>query len=72
MELFEWPPAHLEVTMDLRTGCSLWQDLQASIPVYPPFEGDAQAEVVIIGGGVTGALLSWILVQHGIDVSACG
>jgi len=54
--------------MDLRTGCSLWQDLQGSIPVYPPFEGDAHAEVVIIGGGVTGALLSWILVQHGIDV----
>ena len=54
--------------MDLRTGQSLWQALQGPIPEHPPLEGDARAEVVIIGGGVTGALLSWILVQHGIEV----
>jgi glycine/D-amino acid oxidase-like deaminating enzyme len=54
--------------MDLRTGQSLWQGLQGTIPEHSPLEGDARAEVVIIGGGVTGALLSWILVQHGIEV----
>lgn len=54
--------------MDLRTGHSLWQGLQGPIPEHSALEGDARAEVVIIGGGVTGALLSWILVQHGIEV----
>jgi len=54
--------------MDLRTGQSLWQGLRGPIPEHPTLEGDARAEVVIIGGGVTGALLSWILVQHGIEV----
>ncbi len=54
--------------MDLRTGHSLWQGLQGPIPEHSAFEGDARAEVVIIGSGVTGALLSWILVQHGIEV----
>ncbi len=54
--------------MDLRTGHSLWQGLQDATPEFPPLEGDARTEIAIIGGGVTGALLSWILVQHGIEV----
>jgi glycine/D-amino acid oxidase-like deaminating enzyme len=54
--------------MDLRTGHSLWQGLQNSLVEFPPLEGDARTELAIIGGGVTGALLSSILVQHGIEV----
>jgi glycine/D-amino acid oxidase-like deaminating enzyme len=54
--------------MDLRTGLSLWQGLHGPLPEFKPLEGDVRTEVAIIGGGVTGALLSSMLAQHGIEV----
>ncbi|WP_254509994.1 NAD(P)/FAD-dependent oxidoreductase [Anatilimnocola floriformis] len=57
--------------MKLRSGRPYWLDvvhIDASEPTYPPLAGDALCEVVVLGGGITGALVAWQLVKRGIDV----
>jgi len=42
---------------------------RAGIPAtYPRLDGDAQCEVAVLGGGVTGALAAHALIQRGHDV----
>lgn len=45
---------------------SLWKKT-AFLPAFPPLEGDTEAEVVIIGGGMAGLLCAWRLEQAGVD-----
>ncbi len=54
--------------MDLHTGCSLWQGLRTEPVDYPTLENDLKCEIAIIGGGITGALLSYTLSKEGIEV----
>jgi glycine/D-amino acid oxidase-like deaminating enzyme len=36
--------------------------------LYPAFRGDRQADVVVIGGGLTGATAAYVLAKGGLDV----
>ena len=44
---------------------SLWAD--TALPAFPPLEHDAEADVLIIGGGLAGILCAYTLTQAGMD-----
>jgi gamma-glutamylputrescine oxidase len=46
---------------------SLWQST-APWPGCPPLSGEARADVVVVGAGITGAACAWRLLEHGLDV----
>ena len=46
---------------------SIWQR-EAAMPEYPALEGDVDADVLVIGGGMAGLLTAHRLREHGIDV----
>ena len=57
--------------MNLRSGLPHWLAIDQSAtsePSDPPLEGDATCEVLVLGGGVTGALIANQLVRSGSDV----
>ncbi len=58
----------LTKTRDLRTGLSVWQGKRP--PRFPRYEitGDAQADVVVIGAGISGAMQAEALSAAGFDV----
>ena len=41
----------------------------ASIPAYPPLQGDASAEVCVIGG-IAGLTCAWLLAREGREVNS--
>ena len=45
---------------------SLWLDT-ISLPSFPPLTTNEQKEVVIVGGGISGILLAYVLKQNNID-----
>lgn len=45
---------------------SLWNET-VELPEFPELDGDIKADVLIIGGGISGLLCSYILKQRGID-----
>lgn len=53
--------------MSLRSGISYWQTLGLQPVAPPPMAGDARCEVVVVGGGITGALIAYRLVKEGVD-----
>ena len=53
--------------MDLRSGCPYWLLRGDRFPPYPQLEHDAQCDVAIIGGGITGALVAHYLANAGIS-----
>lgn len=54
--------------MDLRSGCEYWTDKNGDLlPRAAPLERDLAARVVIIGGGITGALAAHYLTEAGVD-----
>ena len=53
--------------MDLTSSQPLWSVLDGLPRAYPRLHGDARADVVVIGGGVTGALVAHALVGAGFD-----
>lgn len=54
--------------MDLRSEHSFWLLKNGLLAVYPPLAHDLTCEVVVIGGGITGALVTYELVKAGVDV----
>lgn len=54
--------------MDLRSEHSFWLLKNGLLAVYPPLDHDLTCEVVVIGGGITGALVTYELVKAGVDV----
>ena len=52
--------------MDLRSHYPYWLLKQGIIRSYPSLEKNIAAEVVIIGAGITGALVAWELCRAGI------
>lgn len=53
--------------MKLRAGCPFWLLQAGERAAWPDLEGDATADVVVIGAGITGALAAWRLAESGID-----
>ncbi len=53
--------------MKLRSGESIWQLLHRPPPSFPSLAEDAECDVVIVGGGVTGALIAKALVEVGVE-----
>ncbi len=54
--------------MDVRTDKPYWLMKNGMHASYPALTEDAQAEVVVIGAGITGALASYALAKAGLDV----
>ena len=54
--------------MDLRSGCPYWTAKRGDAPPRAPaLDRDLAADVVILGGGITGALAAHYLTEAGVD-----
>jgi glycine/D-amino acid oxidase-like deaminating enzyme len=55
----------------LHLGLPLWlaRPSRLEAPSYPPLRGDLSVDVVIVGGGITGAVLAWRFANAGIRVA---
>lgn len=53
--------------MSLRSGTSFWQSVGPAPLAAPPLAGDTKCEVVVVGAGITGALIAHRLVKEGVD-----
>lgn len=53
--------------MDLRSGYPYWPVHDGLLATWPPLTTEAQAEVVILGGGISGALVADQLTAEGIQ-----
>lgn len=51
--------------MDLRSGHPFWLIRNGLLGTFSPLTKDAQCDVVVIGAGITGALVAWHLVEAG-------
>lgn len=54
--------------MDLRSGHPFWLLKNGLMESYPPLERDLDIEVVVLGAGITGALVTYLLAKEGVDV----
>jgi glycine/D-amino acid oxidase-like deaminating enzyme len=54
--------------MNLRSGKPFWTDRSQKIPQYLPLARDVHCEVIVLGGGITGALVAQSLVKNGFSV----
>ena len=53
--------------MDLKSGMPFWLIKDGLMFNYPKLENDLEVEVVILGGGISGALSAFYLTRAGID-----
>ncbi len=53
--------------MNLRSGSAFWPIQNGLIRSYPPLAEDAACDVVVLGGGITGALMAYHLAEAGVD-----
>lgn len=51
---------------DLRSGVSFWQAVGPPPAVFPQLNADLSCDVAVVGGGITGALVSRLLVEQGL------
>ena len=55
--------------MDLRSGCIYWTDRKEDLaPACAPLDRDLETDVVVLGGGITGAMAAHYLTEAGVDV----
>ena len=54
--------------MDLISAHPFWPSQDESPPVYPTLQEDLNCEVLVLGGGITGAFIAHHLVKEGLDV----
>lgn len=53
-----------------RAGCPIWLESRARArPSYPALRGDLDVDVVIAGGGMTGALVATVFASAGVNVA---
>ena len=55
--------------MDLKSGYPWWAVRNGLIQAFPPLEKDLRCDVLVVGGGITGALIADELSHHGHDVA---
>lgn len=53
--------------MDLTSDLPFWTVQNGLMRVYPPLETDARCDALVIGGGISGALLAYQLGRRGLD-----
>lgn len=53
--------------LKLRSGQPYWAELLAPAQTYPALAADQRCDVVVLGGGITGALVSHQLTESGVD-----
>lgn len=53
--------------MDLKSGMPFWLIKDGLMFNYPKLEKDFEVDVLILGGGISGSLSAWYLVNAGID-----
>lgn len=53
--------------MDLRSGYPFWPLKDGILASYPPLTEDIFCDVVVVGGGVSGALAAYYLVEAGVN-----
>lgn len=63
-----WPGFFIRYCMDLRSDYPYWLLRKGIIHSYPSLQDDARTDIAIMGGGISGALTAWYLVQAGFDV----
>ncbi len=54
--------------MDLKSGYPFWPLKDGILASYPPLQEDVSCDVVVVGGGVSGALAAYHLVDAGVEV----
>lgn len=52
--------------MDLRSGHAFWLIRNGILNAFPPLEKNLRCDVVVVGGGITGALVGYHLAEAGI------
>ncbi|MGE6333149.1 NAD(P)/FAD-dependent oxidoreductase [Stenotrophomonas sp. NPDC077659] len=55
--------------MDLKSGYPWWAVSNGLIQAFPPLQQDLRCDVLVVGGGVTGALIAGELSAHGHEVA---
>jgi glycine/D-amino acid oxidase-like deaminating enzyme len=55
--------------MDLHSDFPYWPLKHGIISVYPSLKNNITAEIVVMGGGISGALTAWYLQNNGYDVT---
>ena len=55
--------------MDLKSGYPFWAVRNGLMHAYPPLRQDLRCDVLVVGGGITGALAADELARHGHDVA---
>lgn len=55
--------------MDLKSGYPFWAVRNGLMQAFPQLDRDLRCDVLVIGGGITGALIADHLGQHGHDVA---
>jgi glycine/D-amino acid oxidase-like deaminating enzyme len=53
--------------MDLRSGDAFWPILNGLLNTYPVLKDNAECDVVVIGAGITGALVAYHLLEAGVN-----
>jgi glycine/D-amino acid oxidase-like deaminating enzyme len=53
--------------MDLLSSCPFWPVRDGLPATFPPLAQNAECDLAIIGGGISGALLAWHLADAGFD-----
>ena len=56
--------------MDLKSGYPFWAIRNGLMHAYPPLAQALRCDVLVVGGGITGALIADELARHGHDVVA--
>ena len=52
--------------MKLRSGCSFWPQIDPPAPDFAPLDRDIACDVLIVGSGITGALMAYHLARAGV------
>ena len=60
-------PPQLLSAMDLTSGFPFWPLHDGLLHAYPSLETDLTCDAAVIGGGITGALVAYHLVEAGVD-----
>lgn len=53
--------------MDLRSGSAFWPIKDGLVQIFPALDEDVSCDVAVIGGGITGAIAAYHLVEAGFD-----